>query len=250
MDDEVCPDLVDGGLVGEERLGDEVDGERRGEEGVGDEHQAGVLAAQRRVQRRRLAAVVVEEVDEALRHGEHVASPEHLGHDAAVRVRRDEAEVDGADEHHRRLRRPRVVVRREHAAGGHVDAGGRRAQRVQPRDVHRPRREPVPPARRRRRRRSRPPSTPPGPCTAARSPALRRSQIEHVLNPSSCIGMAGAMGDRTFGRRVGDAEVLERVGVKGDDDDDAMAGGESNKQQQQQQRSPNHGHGYSGDYLQ
>ena len=134
--------------VGEERLGEEVVGEAGAQERVGEEHEAGVLAAERGVERGGRGAVVVEEVDEPLRHGEDVALAEHLGVDPVVRVRRDEAEVDGAVQHHRRLRRPRVVVQREHGARGHVDARVRRAERVQARDLHGQRREPVAPARR------------------------------------------------------------------------------------------------------
>jgi len=140
--------LADRLLVGKERLGEEVVGEARSKERVAEEHQAGVLAAERGVQRRRRRAVVVEEMDEALRHGEDVPLAQHLGEDLVVRVRRDEAEVDGAVQHHGRLRRPRVVVRREHGPRRDVDARVRRAQRVQARDLHGQRREPVPAARR------------------------------------------------------------------------------------------------------
>ena len=70
---ELESDLVDRLPVGEERLGEEVVSEARAKERVAEQHQAGVLAAERGVQRGRRGAVVVEEVDEALRHGEDVA---------------------------------------------------------------------------------------------------------------------------------------------------------------------------------
>jgi hypothetical protein len=92
---------------------------------------------------RGLRAIVVEEVDEALRHGEDVALPQHLGEELVLRVRHQKTEVDGAFQHHGRLRRPQVVVRRKHASWCDVHTCVRLAQRVSPWDLHGQAREPV-----------------------------------------------------------------------------------------------------------